>query len=510
MRDETGYSSTVNVQYERPRPVRSDQADVIIAGGGLAGLACAVGLRTSGLRVVVCEASGSLGGRARSWIDRVSGDVVDLGPHVMMSEYANLRSLLEQFGTGDHIVWQTDRLIRLVQRDSAVDMNVRPLTPPLHLLPSLAKVRAVNWRDKLSNAPLVWLTMRLEERDFLALDRMSAWDLLQAYHVTPRFRDWFWASVCMSLLNVPLKECSAGALLRVYSQLIGHRDYKFGFADCGLSELFVPAAVRAVRASGGIIHLRARVVALLQRDGRAAGVILEDGTRVSASRCVMALPPAALAEVLPARCRARLPFSAVAEFRPSPYISVYLWLDRKIGRDQFWARVWSESLLNSDFYDLSNIRRGWGERPSVIASNIIYSHRAEEMSDADIVAATHRELILAQPAAAKAKILHSSVHRIPMAIPCPLPGTEEQRPTTRTPIPGLLLAGDWTRTGLPSCMESAVRSGWLAAEEIWDSIGRPCRLALEQKPPEGLVGVVHRWSTRKRRGRDQTELASVH
>ena len=72
-------------------------------------------------------------------------------------------------------------------------------------------------------------------------------------------------------MNVPLSECSAGALLRVYAQMIGHRDYRFGFADCGLNELFVPAAVRAVRTGGGEIHLRAKVVALMQRDGRTAG-----------------------------------------------------------------------------------------------------------------------------------------------------------------------------------------------------------------------------------------------
>jgi squalene-associated FAD-dependent desaturase len=503
-------TSTVNV-HSGGRPARAEQADVVIAGGGLAGLACAFGLRTSGLRVVVCEASGSLGGRARSWVDRVSGDMVDLGPHVVLSEHSNFRSLLEQLGTQQHLVWQTERLLRIVQPESSVDLHTRPLSPPLHLLPSLAKVRTVSLRDKLSNASLMWLILRLDERDFLALDRVSAWDLLQAYGVTPRFRDWFWASVCMSLMGVPLTQCSAGALLRVYAQLIGHRDYRFGFADCGLADLFVPAAIRAIRGGGGEIHLHAKVVALLQRDGRAAGVILEDGTRISASRCVIALPPAALAEVLPAKYRARAPFSAVAAFKLSPHVSVYLWLDRKVGHDKFWLSAWSESTLNHDFQDLSNIRLGWSQRASVVASNIVSCQRAEEMSDEEIVAATHRELCAAQPAAADAKILHATVNRIPMAIPCPLPGTEQQRPSVRTPVPGLLLAGDWTRTELPSCMESAVRSGWLAAEEVWSSIGRPCRLALAPKPPEGLAGFVQRWAQRKRRvaGTSQQALEPV-
>ena len=52
----------------------------------------------------------------------------------------------------------------------------------------------------------------------------------------------------------------------------------------------------------------------------------------------------------------------------------------------------------------------------------------------------------------------------PNATFSPAPGTESCRPDNVSPIPGLLLAGDWTRTGWPATMESAVRSGFMAAE----------------------------------------------
>jgi zeta-carotene desaturase len=42
------------------------------------------------------------------------------------------------------------------------------------------------------------------------------------------------------------------------------------------------------------------------------------------------------------------------------------------------------------------------------------------------------------------------------------------RPTARTPVRGLYLAGDWTATGLPATIESAVQSGYTAAEAILD------------------------------------------
>ncbi|MCU0245380.1 MAG: FAD-dependent oxidoreductase [Bryobacter sp.] len=52
------------------------------------------------------------------------------------------------------------------------------------------------------------------------------------------------------------------------------------------------------------------------------------------------------------------------------------------------------------------------------------------------------------------------------------PGLEHKRPESRTSIRGLYLAGDWTRSGWPSTMEGAVRSGHLAADAVVNEPGR--------------------------------------
>ena len=56
------------------------------------------------------------------------------------------------------------------------------------------------------------------------------------------------------------------------------------------------------------------------------------------------------------------------------------------------------------------------------------------------------------------------------------PGLDAQRPPQQTSLPGLFLAGDWTRTGWPATMEGAVRSGYLAAEAMLASLGQPERI----------------------------------
>ena len=50
----------------------------------------------------------------------------------------------------------------------------------------------------------------------------------------------------------------------------------------------------------------------------------------------------------------------------------------------------------------------------------------------------------------------------------------------------LFLAGDWTRTGWPSTMEGAVRSGYLAAEAVLAGFGRPQKFLQPDLPFEGL------------------------
>lgn len=466
------------------------QSDVVILGGGLAGLSCGVALSDAGLRVAVLEASGALGGRARSWVHGPTGDTVDIGPHIVHNEYANFLWLLERLGTRHLITWQPRKLITLASQPPTV-LRHRPLPPPLSLLPDLARAPGLTFRDLWSNNAPTWRAMKFGEEDVPELDGVAASDYLMAQGVTTPMIDWFWRFAAMAVMNVPLEQCSTAALLRVHAQLIGRRGIHFGFPAAGLSELYVAQSAQAIRAGGGEVLCGAYARAVIQREGLHV-VALGDGREVSARHCVCALPPRELEALAPGLADTRA-------FEPSPYISTYLWLDRKITDERFWALLWKPDRLNTDFYDLARIRPGWEGRPSVIASNIIYSHRAAHMDDAAIVQATLREAAEFAREAAGARVVHADVHRIPMAIACPTPGTEEKRPASRTRIPGLSLAGDWTRTRLPSSMESAVRSGLLAAEAVLADCGRPRPLAFAPKSTDGLAGLVRRITKAARR-----------
>jgi zeta-carotene desaturase len=66
--------------------------------------------------------------------------------------------------------------------------------------------------------------------------------------------------------------------------------------------------------------------------------------------------------------------------------------------------------------------------------------------------------------AARARLLRSRVVRQPLATSSLPPGITP--PHHHTSLPGLFLSGDWTDTGLPATVESAVLSGHRAAEAV--------------------------------------------
>src|SRR5690606_36951741 len=164
----------------------------------------------------VLEKERQLGGRAASWRDDETGDVVDIGPHILLSEYRNMLRLLERLGTADAIVWQRDKFLTLVGEPHPVDIYLRRLPPPLHFLPCLLTLPQVSLRDLLSNRRVMWQTMRLTEKNVAALDRVDAETCLRRMSVSPSVIDWSWRSVCMTIMNVPLQRCSAGAFLQFF------------------------------------------------------------------------------------------------------------------------------------------------------------------------------------------------------------------------------------------------------------------------------------------------------
>ena len=484
---------------DRSVSAANDVWDVIVVGGGIAGMTCAVGTSAEGLRVLLLEREEVLGGRARSFTATDSSEVLPIGPHVFLDNYANVLALLDRLGMRERILWDDFSQLTVMDGARADEGRLDQVPAPLHFWPALLRRPGASLPEVARNLPALLFALQVDERDVLDLDAFSAAEALRRLGAPEHSLATLWSFIARSILNVPLERCSAGSMFRLCRFLLCRRGPRFGHADRGLGDVFSEAAAAFIQRAGSGVRLGTRVQEIMAPRGDLQVVRLSDGRTLSTKNLVVALPAPALLEILPEPWIGSEPaFAGLTRFEAVPYVSVFLWLDRKVTERRLWARAFRAADFGCDFYDLSNIFRGYGDRPSLIAANIIYSHRVHSLDDDQIAEGIRRELGENIPAAREARVVRQSVRRIPLAIHAPYPGTERLRPKAAITIPGLFLAGDWTATGLPSSMESAARSGWLAAEQVLARCGRSRTLAQPVPGPDLIPGLYARAAKRLR------------
>jgi zeta-carotene desaturase len=144
------------------------------------------------------------------------------------------------------------------------------------------------------------------------------------------------------------------------------------------------------------------------------------------------------------------------------FLSLCLWLDRPIIEEPFVGIIGTEIhwVFNKSWIFGRN---GSGQYLSLVISG---AHRQVSLLPKALLALAERDLLLCFPGFKKVRILHSKVVKEPFATLSPVPGSEAVRPAPASGMSGFYFAGDWTRTGLPATIESAVLSGHRAAELI--------------------------------------------
>jgi squalene-associated FAD-dependent desaturase len=452
-------------------PAAGDAPTVAVIGGGLAGLAAAVALGSAGCRVELFEARRSLGGRAASFRDPLTGELVDHCQHVGMGCCTNLADFCKRTGISKFI--GRDRVVNFIGPDRRRYQlrAARFLPAPLHLVPSFLQLRYLSLRDRLGIARALWKLMRSRLVDCQRQPTVGRW-LTQQGQSTAAIEQ-FWAVILTSALGEELDHASLTAARKVLVDgFLAARDaYVLEIPQAPLGTLYGERLTNWFAEHGVTLHLNTPI-RQVTADPRPV-VIRADGTQNRPDFVVIAVPWSKLADLLDPAIAARWTWlEELGRIEASPITGVHLWFDRPItdllhavlvGRLSQWifSRGWREAagLEGGHYYQV------------VISASRQLAGRDRK----DIVAEVCAELADVWPAAAAAKLLHARVVTEPGAVFSARPGLERLRPAQQTATPGVLVAGDWTATTWPATMESAVRSGYLAAEAILRSTHRAGR-----------------------------------
>ncbi len=452
--------------FVRPAPPR-----VVIVGGGLAGLASAVGLAGKDLDVTLLESRPRLGGRASSFPDPASGELVDNCQHVSMACCTNLADFCRRVGTAD-LFRREPGVLFLSPEGKYSTLRSGPLPAPLHLSGSFLRANYLTFAERLR---VGYGLMRLVfDRSPEHPEPFETW--LRRHGQTERTIDRYWATVLVSALNERLDRMDVGHARKVFVDgfLRDREGYRMELPLVPLGELYGTRLESWLAGRGVKVRLTTGVRSVdLDGEGAVETVVLRSGESVAADFVVLAVPFDRVDGLLPVGARGRMAgLARLGELDASPITGVHLWFDREVcpvdhvvtvGRLVQW--VFNHTALQGH-----RAGEGKGQYLQVVIS-----------ASYDLVAldnATIRDRVLADLAAiwpeSKQAVLERwrvvTEHGATFAV---RPGVDAIRPRQRTEIDGLFLAGDWTDTGWPATMEGAVRAGYKAAEGVLADLDRP-------------------------------------
>jgi hydroxysqualene dehydroxylase len=413
----------------------SDIGRVHIIGAGLAGLAAAVRLAAAGRAVTIHEATKQAGGRCRSYFDQGTGMLIDNGTHLLLS--------------GNHAV---------LSYVDAIGSRAGLSGPKEAEFPFVDIATGQQWTLRFGDSRFPWWVFDKDRRvpqtvvsDYLPLARL-AWTsaekpIGEVMNCSGPLYDRLLEPLLLAALNITPHEGStklASALIRE-TLALGGQACRPLLAREGLGNVFVEPAIAHLQERGVSLVFEDELVALQFSDGRVsalkfAGHSVELGGE---DAVILAVPPNVATSLMPG-LRAPTEFRGIANahFRIEPPARVPPMLGIINGTAE-WIFAF----------------------PGKISATISDAGRLFDMPRAELAAAIWRDI---------AKIAGLPAEDIPpwqivrerRATFAATPAQNALRPAAETSSANLFLAGDWTATGLPATLESAVRSGYRAADLV--------------------------------------------
>jgi squalene-associated FAD-dependent desaturase len=403
---------------------------VHVIGAGLAGLSAAVALREAGHTVTVVEAGPVAGGRCRSYFDRELGLRIDNGNHLLLSGNRSAFAYLETIGAR-----------------STMAMPAEPMFPFMDL------ATGRRWTLRPNPGRIPWWVLSRKRRapgthatDHLALLRLRG--ITDDATVAASLRkDAFYQRLIEPLAVAALNTPPDVALVRLLAAVMRETLFRGGGACIpavpreGLSESLVDPAVAWLEARGCTVITGRRVAGLWIEAGKVSELATADGP-MPVEAVVLATPPWIVADLLPGQV-------CPTEFQA--ILNIHFRVEADLGPPGFIGLVGGTA-------EWVFAKRGHVS-VTISAANRMVDQDAEAIAQAvwpDVRAALDLEGQMPAWRVVKER----------RATGAATAAQERLRPGARTDLANLVLAGDWTATGLPGTIEGAIRSGRKAAEVL--------------------------------------------
>lgn len=409
---------------------------VYIIGAGLAGLSAATRLAAHGVPVRVYEAAPRAGGRCRSYHDSHLDCVIDNGNHLLMSGNHATMAYLDRIGARDQLVGPTETAYPFLDVASGARWTLRPSRGmiPWWLLDAKRRVPGTTPASYLSALRLIQ-----------AQPHQTVADIISAG--TTLYRN-FWEPLTVAALNTAPDQAAAALMRPVLLEtfLKGADACRPLVARDSLASALVDPALKFLEECDAEIRMGCRTRALVLDAARIIGIESDDGTQLVAEDelVILAVPPW-VAETLIPNLDVPDPGEAIVNVHYRLSCPVTDQRDVKVIGIVGGLAQWV--FLRGDMASVT-----------ISAASGVTDETADSIATQcwrDVAMALGAPTV-AEPPSRVIKEKRATFAQTPAAI--------ARRPQTVTRFSNLLLAGDWTATGLPATIEGAIRSGVRAAD----------------------------------------------
>jgi hydroxysqualene dehydroxylase len=317
-------------------------------------------------------------------------------------------------------------------------LRAQRLPPPLHLLWAFARYPHLSLGGKFRVAKA------LRAAASASGETISFETWLQRNDQNDETRRAFWNPFFIPALNAPFDQVSAEeALFTLRTAFLGDPGAaRFGYSRVPLAHLAAAAAKTL-----DVVHLSTPVFSVKASSGVTLSLSKGD---VTFDAAIVAVSPRALAKML--GDAKQYGVAGLDGYVPYPILDVHLWHD--CGPIGFAFAAVLDSPLQWIFE----------KSPGYLSCSFSAADEYMRQPTPGVEAFAWNEVRSVVPQLRAARLTRSAVTRNPEATWLPRIGM--RRAAQRTSHPSLAVAGSWTQTGWLDTMESAIRSGILAASAI--------------------------------------------
>lgn len=444
----------------------------IIAGAGPAGFACAKWLNDRGHEVVLIEKRPVPGGKVSAWRD-ADGDWVESGLHVFFGAYRNLLGFLGECGLSDSFDWKPAEMIFASPAHGLAPIRFVPGLPaPLNGLAGVAQSRLLPVRDKLRMAIGLLRPIFGSQAYIDAQDNQSyaAWHL--RHGMGQRALDEVMHTMALALNFQRADRVSAKLVLTALLHFAKETDApKMGLVKGSPHERLWMPLIRQLEARGVRVLLNRRVeqVQYDALEKRVTGLLLDDGSVIEGDCYISAMPVHSLRKTLPDALRSLPTFEKLRHLKGQPVLTVQLYFDRFV--TDVPNLLFSAGTRLSVYADLPLVSPDYHTgRGSIVELVVAPAEELIRADDATVIREVLNDFYRLHPAARAARLIKSTIVRIPNSVYQARPGADRYRPNQATEVPNFFLAGDYTQQEFMASIEGAVRSAKRAVEQIDQSI----------------------------------------